>query len=146
VTDRVLAQLAALAKATLPDLKAQYRDLFGAEAPGINRAFLERRVAYKLQELAHGGLSQVTKARLEALAKTADKGSSRRTRMRAQDGPVAGTLPLRVWKGIEHSVMVLQTGFEYQGRPFGSLSAIARHITGTPWNGPAFFGLREKRL
>jgi hypothetical protein len=65
--------------------------------------------------------------------------------MRAQDRPVAGTRLLRVWNGVEHSVTVLQTGFEYQGRPFASLSAIAKHITGTPWNGPAFFGLREKR-
>ncbi len=67
MTDRVLAQIAALAKASLPDLKAQYRDLFGVEAPGINRAYLERRLAYKLQELAYGGLSQATNARLEAL-------------------------------------------------------------------------------
>jgi hypothetical protein len=145
VTERVLAQIAALAKAALPDLKAQYRDLFGTEAPGINRAYLERRLGYRLQELAHGGLSQATQARLNALAQTVDKGSSPRTRMRAQDRPLAGTRLLRVWNGVEHSVTVLQTGFAYQGRPFTSLSAVARHITGTPWNGPAFFGLREKR-
>jgi hypothetical protein len=145
VTQRVLAQIAALAKATLPDLKAQYHDLFGVEAAGINRAYLERRIAYRLQELAFGGLSQATQVRLDALAQTVDKGSSARTRTRAQDRPVAGTRLLRLWNGVEHSVTVLQTGFEYQGRPFTSLSAIARHITGTPWNGPAFFGLREKR-
>jgi hypothetical protein len=145
VTHRVLAQIAALAKASLLDLKGQYRDLFGADAPGINRAYLERRIAYKLQELAYGGLSQATQARVDALAQTADKGSTPRTRMRAQDRPLAGTRLLRVWNGVEYSVTVLQTGFEYQGRPYASLSAIARQITGTPWNGPAFFGLREKR-
>ena len=144
MTDRVLAQIAALAKASLPDLKSQYHDLFGAAAPGINRAYLERRIAYKLQELAYGGLSQATQGRLDALATTADKGSSARTRTRAQDRPLAGTRLLRVWKGVEHSVTVLQTGFEYQGRPFASLSPIAKAITGTSWNGPAFFGLREK--
>lgn len=144
MTHRVLAQIAALAKASLPDLKAQYKDLFGTDAPGINRAFLERRLAHKLQELAYGGLSQPAVAQLDALARTADKGSTPRTRMRAQDRPVAGTRLLR-WNRLEHSVTVLQTGFEYQGRPFTSLSAIAKHITGTPWNGPAFFGLREKR-
>src|SRR5690242_6241537 len=89
VTHRVLAQIAALAKASLPDLKAQYKDLFGTDAPGINRAFLERRLAYKLQELAYGGLSQPAVAQLDALARTADKGSTPRTRMRAQDRPVA---------------------------------------------------------
>jgi hypothetical protein len=145
VTHRVLAQIAALAKASLPNLKGQYKDLFGTDAPGINRAYLERRIAYKLQELAYGGLSQPAQARLDALAQTADKGSTPRTRMRARDRPLAGTRLLRVWNGVEYSVTVLQTGFEYQGRPYASLSAIARQITGTPWNGPAFFGLREKR-
>jgi hypothetical protein len=100
VTHRVLAQIAALAKASLPDLKAQYKDLFGTDAPGINRAFLERRLAYKLQELAYGGLSQPAVAQLDALAQTADKGSTPRTRMRAQDRPVAGTRLLRVWRGL----------------------------------------------
>ena len=144
MTDRVLAQIAALAKASLPELKAQYRDLFGVEAPVPNRSFLERRIAYRLQELAYGGLSQATQARLEALAQTAVKGSSPRSRIK--DRPLAGTRLLRVWNGVEHSVTVLQTGFEYRGRPFASLSAIAREITKTSWNGPAFFGLREKRL
>jgi hypothetical protein len=113
VTDRVLAQIAALAKASLPDLKAQYRDLFGVEAP-IPRSYLERRIAYRLQELAYGGLSQATQARLEALAQTAVKGSSPRSRIK--DRPLAGTRLLRVWNGVEHSVTVLQTGFEYRGR------------------------------
>src|SRR5216684_614529 len=130
MTDRVLAQIAALAKASLHNLKAQWRDLFGTEAPGINRAYLERRIAYRLQELAYGGLSEPTKARLTDLAKTADRGSSPRTRMRAQDRPIAGTRLLRVWQGVEHSVTVLQTGFDYQGRSFASLSAVARQITG----------------
>jgi len=146
MTDRVFAQIAALAKASLPNLKAQWRDLFGTEAPGINRAYLERRIAYRLQELAHGGLSEATRARLADLAKSADRGSSPRTRMRAQDRPVADTRLLRVWQGVEHSVTVLQTGFDYQGRSFASLSAVARQITGSRWNGPAFFGLRERRL
>ena len=113
MTDRVLAQIAALAKASLPDLKAQYRDLFGVEAP-IPRSYLERRIAYRLQELAYGGLSQATQARLEALAQSAVKGSSPRSRIK--DRPLAGTRLLRVWNGVEHSVTVLQTGFEYRGR------------------------------
>lgn len=71
MTDRVLAQIAALAKASLPDLKGRYRDLFGVEAPVTNRGYLERRLAY----------------RLEALAQTADKGSSPRSRIK--DRPLA---------------------------------------------------------
>ena len=146
MTDRVLARIAALAKTSLPDLKAQWKDLFGSEAPGINRVYLERRIAYRLQELAYGGLSEATKIRLAVLAKSADKGSSPRTRLRAQDRPLAGTRLLRVYEGVEHCVTVLQTGFDYRGRSFASLSAVARHITGSRWNGPAFFGFRDKRL
>jgi hypothetical protein len=142
MTDRVLAQIASLAKASLADLKAQWRDLLGTEPPGINRDYLERRIAYRLQELAYGGLSTKTRARLDILAQTAEKGSSPRTRMRAQNRPIAGTRLIREWQGVEYSVTVLQTGFDYQGRPYASLSAIARQITGTRWNGPAFFGLR----
>jgi hypothetical protein len=137
VTHRVLAQIAALAKASLPDRKAQYKDLFGAEAPGINRAFLERRLAYKLQKLAYGGLSQPAVAQLEALAKTADKGSTPRTRMRAQGRRIAGTRLLRVWNGVEHSVTVLQTGFEYQGPAFHQLvgDCQAHHRHPVEWTG-----------
>jgi len=94
VTDRVLAQIAALAKASLPDLKAHYRDLFGVEAAVTNRGYLERRIAYRLQELAYGALSQATKGRLEALARTADKGCSPRSRIK--DRPLAGTRLIRV--------------------------------------------------
>jgi hypothetical protein len=95
MTDRVLAQIASLAKASLADLKAQWRDLLGTEPPGINRDYLERRIAYRLQELAYGGLSTRTRARLDILAKTAEKGSSPRTRMRAQNRPIAGTRLVR---------------------------------------------------
>ena len=98
VSDHVLTQNAALAKASLPDLKAQYRDLFGAEAPGINRACLERRIAYRLQELAYGGLSQATQARLEGLAQTADKGSSPRTRNAPSIAPRASQSGLALHK------------------------------------------------
>jgi hypothetical protein len=145
MTDRVLAQIASLAKASLADLKTQWRDLLGTVPPGINRDYLERRIAYRLQELAYGGLSTKTRARLDILAKTAKKGSSPRTRMRAQNRPIAGTRLIREWQGVEYSVTVMQTGFDYQGRPYASLSAIARQITGTRWNGPAFFGLRAER-
>jgi hypothetical protein len=58
--------------------------------------------------------------------------------------PVAGTRLLREWQGVEHTVTVLADGFDYDGRPYKSLSAIARAITGTRWNGWLFFGLRKQ--
>jgi hypothetical protein len=57
--------------------------------------------------------------------------------------PIPGTRLLREWDGAEHSVTVLRDGFDWQGRKFKSLSAVARAITGTQWNGYRFFGLRE---
>ena len=73
------------------------------------------------------------------------EGNGRRRARRAQERPVTGTRLIREWKGVEHSVTVLDKGFEYQGRPYQSLSPIARLITGTRWNGPLFFGLRNQR-
>jgi hypothetical protein len=64
-------------------------------------------------------------------------------RKRADDRPIAGTRLIREWKGVEHTVTVLDDGYEYQGRPYKSLSAIARAIAGTRWNGWVFFGVRR---
>ena len=63
--------------------------------------------------------------------------------VRKSDRPITGTRLIREWQGVEHTATVLADGYEYQGRPYRSLSAIARAITGTRWNGPAFFGLRN---
>ena len=64
--------------------------------------------------------------------------------VRKGDRPIVGTRLIREWKGVEHAVTVLADGYEYQGRRYKSLSAIARAITGTRWNGPAFFGLARR--
>ena len=103
-------------------------------------------LAYRIQELAHGGLKRDTIERLRALAKQEEKGSkgSRRTTV-ATNRPVTGTRLVREWKGVEHHVTVLAEGFEYLGHPYGSLSVIAREITGTRWNGWVFFGLKNQR-
>ena len=66
-------------------------------------------------------------------------------RIRGDDRPITGTRLIREFQGVEHTVTVLQDGYEYQGRPYQSLSAIARAITGTRWNGWVFFGLKNKR-
>jgi len=145
LTDTVLAQLAALKAAPTAALKAQWRSLFASEPPGFNRKYLESRLAYRMQELAYGGLKPATVARLEALAEQLDGGKASVRKARANDRPVAGTRLLRQWHGVEHAVTVLADGFEYEGRPYRSLSAIARAITGTRWNGLVFFGLKSHR-
>ena len=144
MTDPIPALLAALKAATTPDLKAQWRDLFDAEPPPFNRSYLESRLAYRIQELAHGSLKPDTLRRLEKLGgQVGGKGVSRRKRQDRM--PMAGTRLVREWQGVEHTVTVTGDGFEWQGRPYRSLSAIARAITGTRWNGPLFFGFRNRQ-
>ena len=139
----VPARLAALPSADIRDLKEQWRNLFGTEPPPYNRRFLERRIAYRIQELAYGGLKPETIARLEALGEQIDGGNITLRRIRQEQRPIVGTRLLREYQGVENVVTVTRDGYEYQGRPYQSLSAIARAITGTRWNGWLFFGLRK---
>jgi hypothetical protein len=145
MTASVVARVAALKTATTPDLKAMWRQLFDTEPPPYNRRFLESRLAYRIQELAYGGLKPETIERLEAFAEDLDGGDPAKRRRPAKDRPIAGTRLIREWQGVEHCVTVQDEGYEYRGRPYQSLSAIARAITGTRWNGWVFFGLRNQR-
>lgn len=141
--DTVLAQLAALKGAPAAVLKARWRELFDGEPPAYNRRFLESRLAYRIQELAYGGLTRDSLDRLKAIAKqhaTRDPGE-RKTRPVLR--PVSGTKLIREWQGVEHCVTVRGNDFEYLGRPYKSLSSISREITGTKWNGWVFFGLKN---
>jgi len=141
----VLAQLSALKGAPAGVLKARWRELFDTEPPAYNRRFLESRLAYRIQELAYGGLSRETLDRLKAMARQyAGQGPAER-KVRPTLRPVAGTKLIREWDGIEHCVTVRVDDFEYLGRPYKSLSSVAREITGTKWNGWVFFGLKTSQ-
>jgi hypothetical protein len=139
----VLVRLVALKTASTPELKAQWRQLFDSEPPPYNRRFLESRLACRVQELVYGGLKPETVARLEALGEQLDGGNVVVRRTRADDKPISGTRLIREYQGVEHTVTVRNDGYEWQGRPYRSLSAIARGITGTRWNGWTFFGIRR---
>ena len=143
-TDPIPARLAALKTTPTLELKQQWRDLFATEPPPFNRRYLESRLAYRIQELVHGGLKPETIKRLEALGQQLDRGNITTRRIRADLKPITGTRLLREYQGVEQIVTVLQDGFEWQGRPYQSLSAIARAITGTRWNGWVFFGLKRQ--
>jgi hypothetical protein len=145
LTDTVLAQLAALKIAPIGALKQKWRDLFETEPPPYNRRFLEHRLAYRIQELTYGGLKSATLKHLRELGETLDGGDPIRRRQYANNRPIAGTRLIREYEGIEHCVTVRDEDFEYQGRPYKSLSAIARTITGTRWNGLLFFGLKSRQ-
>src|SRR6185369_3226929 len=86
-----------------------------------------------------------TMERLKAIAEDLDGGDPERRRQPVKERPVAGTRLIREWQGTEHCVTVRDNDFEYQGRPYKSLSAVARAITGTRWNGLVFFGLKSCR-
>jgi Protein of unknown function (DUF2924) len=140
----VLARVAALKAMSLAELKAGWRSLFGADAPNNSRAFLELRLAYRIQELTYGGPSRDTTRLLDMLADEVEGKPVRNRLIADQRKPVAGTKLVREWNGVEHTVTVLRDGFEFEGRKYKSLSAIARAITGTRWNGWIFFGLARR--
>ena len=141
----IMRRLAALERGSTAELKKEWRQLFGKGSPPFSRTYLQSRLAYRIQELAYGGLKTETVARLEAMGEKLDGGNITLRRIRADGGrPIAGTQLLREYRGVEHAVKVLADGFEYEGRPYRSLSAIARAITGTRWNGWTFFGLRTR--
>jgi hypothetical protein len=113
------------------------------DQPAFNRYYLERRLAYQIQQLAYGGLKPETVRRLEKLGEELDGGRVDVRKRPANDRPISGTRLIRESQGVEHCVTVRDNDFEYRGRPYKSLSATARAITGTQWNGLAFFGLRN---
>ena len=143
MTDTIITRLAALKDTPTADLRTLWGKLFDTDPPRQNRRFLESRLAYRIQELEYGGLKPATIERLEALGRELSGGKASQRRIRVDQHPISGTRLIREYQGVEHCATVLDEGFEYQGRPYKSLSAIARAITGTRWNGWVFFGLRK---
>lgn len=140
MTDTVLKQLSAVANMDIATLKDTWKRMFKTEAPKFNRAYLEKKIAYRIQEVAYGGLTPETKQKIRNLRNDINAGSRERNRSL----PPAGTMIVREYQGVEHRVIVLDDGFEYQGHKYTNLSIIARVITGTRWSGPVFFGLKRQ--
>jgi hypothetical protein len=110
MNDPVLARVAAIKTIPTPALKKMWRDLHGTEAPPYNRRFLESRLAYRIQELAYGGLKPETVKRLDALARGVEDTNPKTRRIRTDRKPVAGTRLLREFQGVEHIVTVTVEG------------------------------------
>jgi hypothetical protein len=141
-TNEIPVRLAALQAATMAELRDEWRRLFVTDPPAYSRRFMAARMCYRLQELAYGGLRPESLARLDAIAEGVDGKKKSLRQGGGRDRLTAGTRLMREWQGTEHTVTVMRDGYEWQGRPYRSLSAIARAIAGTRWNGPRFFGLR----
>ena len=141
----------ALRGQTVTQLKAKYRELFGDESRSNHKQFLIRRVAWRLQAIAEGDLSERARQRALTLAQDADlRLTAPRSQPSATTGPPRryrdsrlpspGTVLTRNFQGKTLTVHVLEEGFRYEDRVYRSLSAVARQITGTQWNGFLFFG------
>lgn len=133
--------LGRLADLPLEDLKQEWVRRYGAPAPSLSSDLLRLGLGYKLQEQKLGGLSRGTRALLRQVA--AQTGEQNAKPVPRKLTP--GTRLVRDWHGVGHTVIVLDQGFEYDGRHWNSLTAIARAITGTHWNGPMFFGLALRK-
>jgi hypothetical protein len=136
--------LARLPKLGLGELRQQWRVLYKAEASShLSRELLLRAVAYRMQELALGGLRARRQRQLRQFSQQLNESQERRIRPRPELKP--GTRLVREWQGRTYQVLVLDDGFSWQGTGYRSLSALARKITGTARSGPLFFGLKPNR-
>ena len=126
------------------ELRQQWRGLYKTQAPrNLSRELLVQAVAYRLQELARGGLRPEPQRQLRRIAQQFKDIGAASIRARPELKP--GTRLMREWQGRTYDVLVLDDGFSWQGTRYRSLSAIARQITGTAWSGPLFFGLKPNR-
>ncbi len=139
----VAAQIVNLGCLPMSELWVMWDRYFPRRPDYPNRTHVESRLAYKIQEQAFGGLAAETRKRLEAIGA---KHSKIKLRAKPREFDFApGTVLLREWGERDHRVTVNADGrFEYEGNTFKSLTAVARHITGTHWSGPMFFGLTGK--
>lgn len=157
----VAKELAALRRLTVKDLRLRYAEVFGEETNAHHKDWLLKRIAWRIQALAEGGLSERARRRAEELANDADLRlsppkikaqpvSPERTQAATlgnkndERQPPPGTILTRLYKGETLQVRVLPRGFEYEGEVYASLSAVAKAITGSHCNGYLFFRLSQE--
>ena len=156
----VSQQLSSLDGMTVSELAEKFREVFGFPTRTRNKPYLRKRVAWRIQELAEGGLSPRALAKIEELAPLAPVRWRPERLSNGAGGapggvlvpgrswdprlPAPGSMLVRTYKGVEHRVTVLADGFEYNGERHQTLSKIAKRITGTQWNGHLFFGTQRR--
>ena len=141
--ETLLQMIGELVRLPKDQLRERWQEAFQARVPShASRAFLERSLAYRIQEQTLGGLSARVNKRLASLQKELDRDPRFAPAPTPSFKP--GTRLIRQWKGEVHEVEILETGFSWGGEHYSSLSRIARAITGTRWSGPVFFGLKKR--
>ncbi|MDP3938193.1 MAG: DUF2924 domain-containing protein [Deltaproteobacteria bacterium] len=159
----IAATIRALQAMSVFDLQAKYREVFGEDTRSRHRTYLWRRIAWRIQALEEGGLSERARRRAAELANEADvrirppRGAFEENPAPAYDPPpvsrggrdprlpAPGTLITRAYRGQAIRVTVLERGFEYEGRVYRSLTAVVGEVTGSHWNGFQFFRLTQGR-
>lgn len=131
IAEAIEAEIQLVAKMPLEELRRQWSVHWGLAPRFRSVDLLRRLIAWRLQAEHYGGLDQLTKHLLAS------------RRMPSPPGPEVGTRLTREYRGVLHEVEVVSGGFEYRQRCYRSLSKVAQAITGTHWNGPRFFGLRD---
>ena len=152
--ETTLSQILALREMKIDELLVKYKQVFDDEKPGSNNAeYLRKKVAYRIQENAHGGLSETAEARLNQLITVYDPINNRLLRKvknpngskalanRDRRLPIPSSIITKIYKGNVIKVKVLEKGFEYEGKYYRTLSQVANAVTDNHWNGYMFFGL-----
>jgi hypothetical protein len=127
-------------------VREEWRRLCRSEPPRISRGLLTRTIAYRFQELEFGGLPKWARQSLAGSSIVADASDAVEPAAKSSEPRLKpGTRLIREWRGRTHTVIVLDDGFEFEGRPYRSLTQIAAAITGAHWSGPRFFGLKDRK-
>lgn len=135
--EQILSRINKLTTMPVNDLRKLWLELNQKEAPSFNRTFLEARLAYRIQEIAFGGIAEETFKKIKNANKQEDGFSYKTPAYK----PPTGTVFIKEFKGIQHRVKVLSDGFEYNGIKYTSLSAVAKKISGNNCSGLRFFGV-----
>lgn len=142
-------QLDELERLMTPELAARYEELHGKPPRTRHPVWMRKRIAYRIQEIAYGGLSKAARDaidRLNADLRLPEAPSKPMPTQGTRKGAElkSGTVLTRIWRGQEIRVLVTKDGFEWNGGHYGSLSAIANAVTGSRWSGRLFFGLKGR--
>jgi hypothetical protein len=142
-TNDLSPRMAALTGLTAQQLRDEWRRLYRGQPPRLSRDLLIRSIAYRMQEVAYGGLSKATQRTLATMSKELEANGNITI---APDLRIrSGARLVREWRGRTHTVIVTDDGFEYAGKAYASLTRIAHEITSAHWSGPRFFGLNRKQ-
>ncbi|MDP2922649.1 MAG: DUF2924 domain-containing protein [Candidatus Omnitrophota bacterium] len=154
--ENAISEIMALKEMSLGELEKKYEAIFDRKkAPSNNKVYLWRKIAYRIQELEHGGLSSEVQGKIEKFIQKYDpvnnkslrsiintNGSSKKSKLsRDKRLPIPGTVITKEYKGIKLQIKAIESGFEYNNKTYKSLTSIAKEVTGAHWNGYLFFNL-----